>query len=106
VPYYSKIIDAAGKEKWKTIKDLKIRALKTKDNKNKDIKKFLTNHFKGQAGSAVFRSSFLLPNSQINLSWLLQIPLAPEFKRYTYEYNYQIVKEVFLYKKNKCNISH
>jgi len=39
--------------------------------------------FKGQAGSAVFRSSALLPNSQVNRSWMLQIPLAPDCGRYT-----------------------
>jgi hypothetical protein len=37
--------------------------------------------FKGQAGSAVFRNSALLPNSQVNRNWLLQIPLAPDCGR-------------------------
>jgi len=32
--------------------------------------------FKGQAGHAVFKRSSLLPNSEVNQSWLLQIPLA------------------------------
>jgi len=38
--------------------------------------------FKGFAGIAVFRSSALLANLQVNQNWLLQIPLAPELKRY------------------------
>ena len=37
--------------------------------------------YKGQAGSAVFRRSSLLPYSQLNRSWLLQLPLAPDFGR-------------------------
>jgi hypothetical protein len=41
--------------------------------------------FKGQAGSAVFRSSSLLPNTQIDRHWLPQIPLAPDFGRYRAE---------------------
>ena len=68
----------------KTIKDLKTRALKTKnekqetkDYKNNDIKKFLTNHFKGQAGSAVFWSFVLLAKSNVNQNWLQQIPACP-----------------------------
>ena len=36
---------------------------------------------KGQAGSAVFRSSALLPNFQVIQNWLLQIPLAPDCGR-------------------------
>ena len=40
---------------------------------------------KGQAGSAVSRSSSLLPNLQANRSLLLEIPLAPEPGRYRAE---------------------
>jgi len=44
-----------------------------------------TMQFKGQAGSAVFRRLALLPNSQVNQNWLLQIPLAPDCGRYLNE---------------------
>jgi hypothetical protein len=37
--------------------------------------------FKGQAGSAVFRSSAFLPKYVVNQNWLLQIPLAPVWHR-------------------------
>ena len=62
--------------------DLKTRALKIKDYKNKYIKNFLTNHFNGQAGNAVFRNTALLTKAQVNQNWLLQILLAPEHKHY------------------------
>ena len=38
-------------------------------------------HFKGQAGSSVFRSSVLQLNSSVNPIWLQQIPLATECGR-------------------------
>ena len=52
-----------------------------KATKTKTAKKCRTMQFKGQAGSAVFRHSSLLPNSQVDQSWLLQIPLAPDCGR-------------------------
>lgn len=54
--------------------------------KRLNICKSWTNHItkrcKGQAGSAVFRNSALQSCSQMNQSPVLQIPLAPELKRY------------------------
>jgi hypothetical protein len=52
-----------------------------KSTKMKTAKKRRTMQFKGQAGSAVFRSTSLLANSQVNRNWLLQIPLAPDCGR-------------------------
>lgn len=48
--------------------------------RNKEIKK-ITKRCNGPAGSVFFRSSALLPKSQVYQRLVLQIPLAPERKR-------------------------
>jgi len=42
---------------------------------------WLTKRCKGLAGSAIFRSSLLLPKYQVNQNSVVQNPLAPEFNR-------------------------